>query len=51
MHAKTTSHSLDRVDVDLQQFKHRRPRLSMIWVKEFDGKRHHLVARWISQDA
>lgn len=51
MHAKTISNSPDRVDVDLQQLKHCRPKLSTIWVKEFDGKRHHLVARWISQDS
>lgn len=50
MNAKTTSYSPDRVDVDLQ-LKNRRSKLSMIWVKEFDGKRHHLVARWISQDS
>lgn len=22
-------------------------KLSMIWIKEFNGKRNHLVARWI----
>ncbi|MBW4503374.1 MAG: hypothetical protein KME57_28390 [Scytonema hyalinum WJT4-NPBG1] len=26
------------------------PKLSMIWVKEFDGERERLVARWVTQD-
>ena len=26
------------------------PKLSMIWVKEFDGERERLVARWTTQD-
>ena len=27
-----------------------RPTLSMIWVKEFDGKSQRLVAKWTTQD-
>jgi hypothetical protein len=30
--------------------KKAQPKLSMIWVKEFDGKHHQLVARWIVQN-
>ena len=26
------------------------PQLSAIWVKEFDGEREYLVARWVKQD-
>lgn len=26
------------------------PKLSIIWVKEFDGERQRLVARWVTQD-
>lgn len=26
------------------------PKLSIIWVKEFDGERERLVARWVTQD-
>lgn len=29
---------------------HNRPKLSMIWVKESDGTRQRLVARWVTQD-
>lgn len=27
-----------------------RPKLAMIWVKESDGNRQRLVARWVTQD-
>ncbi len=33
-----------------QEPKTARPKLSMVWVKEFDGERQRLVARWTTQD-
>ena len=30
--------------------KRTRPRLKMIWLKEFDGKCERLFAKWISED-
>jgi hypothetical protein len=27
-----------------------RPKLAMIWVKEFEGEHQHLVARWVQQN-
>ncbi|MBV9390164.1 MAG: hypothetical protein JOZ78_27375 [Chroococcidiopsidaceae cyanobacterium CP_BM_ER_R8_30] len=33
-----------------QNSKTNRPKLSMVWVKEFDGERLRLVGRWIKQD-
>ncbi|MFB2895422.1 hypothetical protein ACE1CI_21165 [Aerosakkonemataceae cyanobacterium BLCC-F50] len=33
-----------------QKPKTNRPKLSMIWVKEFDGERQRLVAKWTIQD-
>ncbi|MBV8885965.1 MAG: hypothetical protein JO235_18495 [Chroococcidiopsidaceae cyanobacterium CP_BM_RX_35] len=30
--------------------KNNRPKLSLTWVKEFDGERLRLVGRWIKQD-
>ncbi len=32
----------------IQNPKITRPKLSMIWVKEFDGERQRLVARWVT---
>jgi len=33
-----------------QSKKTTQPKLSMIWVKEFDGDRQRLIARWVKQD-
>jgi hypothetical protein len=33
-----------------QNSRKTQPKLSMIWVKEFDGERERLVARWVTQD-
>ena len=33
-----------------QKPKRTRPKLSMVWVKEFDGERQRLVAKWTTQD-
>jgi hypothetical protein len=33
-----------------QKPKTTRPKLSMIWVKEFDGERQRLVGKWTTQD-
>ncbi|BAY48191.1 hypothetical protein SAMD00079811_58120 [Scytonema sp. HK-05] len=33
-----------------QNSRKAQPKLSMIWVKEFDGERERLVARWVTQD-
>lgn len=33
-----------------QKPKITRPKLSMIWVKEFDGERQRLVTKWTTQD-
>ncbi|MBV8883852.1 MAG: hypothetical protein JO235_07610 [Chroococcidiopsidaceae cyanobacterium CP_BM_RX_35] len=33
-----------------QNIKGNRPKLSMIWIKETDGDRQRLVARWVMQD-
>ncbi len=33
-----------------QKPKTTRPKLSMIWVKEFDGECQRLVAHWVTQD-
>lgn len=30
--------------------KTNKSKLSAIWVKEFDGEREYLVARWVKQD-
>ncbi len=34
----------------IEKAKTARPKLSMIWVQEFDGERQRLVARWTTQD-
>jgi hypothetical protein len=34
----------------VQKQETRQNRLSMIWVKEFDGTRYRLVARWVTED-
>ncbi len=31
-----------------QNSRKTQPKLSMIWVKEFDGERERLVARWVT---
>jgi hypothetical protein len=31
-----------------QNTRKAQPKLSMIWVKEFDGERERLVARWVT---
>lgn len=28
----------------------RLPKLSMVWVKEFDGEKYRLIARWVLDD-
>jgi hypothetical protein len=33
-----------------QKTKTTQPKLSIIWVKEFDGEHQRLVARWVTQD-
>lgn len=33
-----------------QKPKKTRPKLSRIWVKEFDGERERLVGKWTAQD-
>jgi hypothetical protein len=33
-----------------QKRKTTRSKLSMIWVKEFDGKRQRLVGQWVTED-
>lgn len=33
-----------------QKPKTTRPKLSRIWVKEFDGERQRLVGKWTTQD-
>ncbi|MCP6760137.1 MAG: hypothetical protein NHB32_15610 [Fischerella sp. CENA71] len=38
-------------DISLtENLKTKKPKLSMIWVKEFDGERQRLVAKWIIND-
>ncbi|MCP6757502.1 MAG: hypothetical protein NHB32_01740 [Fischerella sp. CENA71] len=32
-----------------QDFINKKPKLSMIWVKEYKGEREILVAKWISE--
>lgn len=38
------------LEKDLANIQAKRPRLLMIWVKELEGDREHLVARWIVQN-
>lgn len=33
-----------------QNSRNTQPKLSIIWVKEFDRERERLVARWVTQD-
>ena len=50
-HSVTSSHSAELSKTYFtQKPKTTRPKLSMIWVKEFDGERHRLVGKWITQD-
>jgi hypothetical protein len=38
------------LDSVIEKIHSTRPRLSMKWEKEFDGKRYNLVARWVVED-
>lgn len=50
-HSVSTSQSAELSKTSYtQKPKTTRPKLSMIWVKEFDGERERLVAKWTTQN-